>query len=140
MPTPIDPISELQEGLEITGDTIILRKQASVDAKRYVKLFKKHVEKNNSHYKVAPTKRDVNIRQETAGNSEVIATFPYKAGVMKALYLDLVLHNYNMDAFIPFVSSDAFVPFSDSEYRLKITPDPQQFLLSEFKQVDGKWH
>lgn len=138
MPTPVDPISG-GEDMEVKGNTATLFNQASIDTIRYAKLFKLHVEKNNTRYKVHVNRHYISITHEMAGINESIDIYPYKAGVAKAPYLSLVLNEYNMEKFLKCISEIKFTPFPDNEYHLKPTPEPMDFLKSKFKLVNGKW-
>lgn len=141
MPTPVDPLADLhQENMEAEGHAMVLYKQAKEDTKRYTKLFKKHVEANNSHFKIVVTKREISIAHETAGITETNGVYAYKAGVAKALYCSLVGHGYKMTDFLRDISDHGFAPFPDNEYFLVMTtPEPHDSLKSQFKLIDGKW-
>ena len=124
--------------MDVEGHAIVLHKQARKDAKRYANLFKKHVEANNSHYKIVVTNRTITIGHDTAGITESIGIYSYTPGVAKALYCRLVLHKYNMIHFMEDIGE--FTPFLDSEYILAArTPEPHESLKLQFRQVDGKW-
>ena len=58
------------------------------------------------------------------GNSEVKGTFPYKVGVVKALYILVSLCNWNKDNFLKNIEDGDFTPFADSEYTTQMTPTP----------------
>lgn len=130
-----------QENLNVEGNAMVLFQQARKDTKRYAKLFKMHVEQNNSHYKVGFIPHCIFIRHETAGTNTTILTYPYKAGYVKALYLLLVCQKYNMDDFLKSIKNNGFTPFPDNEYVLRDdTPEPQEDLQRYFTKIEGKWH
>jgi hypothetical protein len=140
----LNPIAEeAQEAqLEIEGRGIVLwerKKQATQDAKRYLKLFKKHVHHNNTHYSVTATNMVILINHTTGGINENIVNFRYSAGHVKALYCLLVTLNYNMDNVLEYINEHKFQPFPDNEYFQHQTPEPQEALRSQFTQVSGKW-
>lgn len=140
IPTPADPLADLhQEDMAAEGHAIVLQRQAREDTKRYAKLFKKHVEANDSFHRVVVTKHQISIEHETAGITESKGVYDYKAGVAKALYCLLAGHGYNVVEFLKHIDDHGFAPFSDNEYLLVPTPAPQDSVKSQFKMVDGKW-
>lgn len=141
VPTPADPIDTADLSLAMDGQAIVLRTQAKEDAKRYGKLFKEHVQKFNSHYKVIITGRQLSIGHVVAGFTDIIGIYPYKAGVTKALWFMLSLqHNYNMDDLMKHFEQNPFTPWTDEEYVLVMpTPEPADKLKAKFSLVDGKW-
>lgn len=110
---------------------MVLHRQAREDTKRNAKLFKNHVEANNSHYKICLTRHDIAKVHETAGTAQ--AKGAYKAGVAKALYCCLVGHDYQMDDALKCIADHGFIAFADNEYLLVIPATP----LNKVK--DGKW-
>jgi hypothetical protein len=124
VPTPLHPIAEeVQEAkLGIEGNGVVLQQritQARLDAKRYLKLFKKNVEQNNSYYSVSANLRDIWIKY----NGGHLKTFKYSAGSAKALHCLLVSFNNNMVTFMGHIEENDFQPFPDDEYiQLQRTP------------------
>ena len=124
----------------IQGQAINIRRTVRMDAKRYLKLFKLHVENNNSHFRVLSTATTVTIKldSDVPPNS---FEYPYKAGVIKALYLLLCLNNYNMQTVLDSIAVTGFQPFDDDMYLTAAsTPDPQPPLQNRFKCRDGHYY
>ena len=156
LPTPENVfIGSLEEEipLQIEGSVIPLdprilaqrrenqaRAQANSDCRRYAKLFKQHVVEKNTGYSVVATRTTITVNFNRGGNSEVKGTFPYKVGVVKALYMLVSLCNWNMDNFLKNIEDDNFTPFADSEYTTQVTPTPHEDCQGKyFKFVDGHW-
>ena len=131
LPTPENIFDSLEEEipLQIEGSAIPLdpqilaqhrenqaRAQANSDCRRYAKLFKQHVVEKNPGYSVVVTRTTITVNFNRGENSEVKGTFPYKVGVVKALYMLLSLCNWNMYNFLKNIEDDNFTPFPDSEY------------------------
>lgn len=118
----------------------LLRKsKARADAKRYLKLFKKHIVTFDSNYSVKTTLTTITLQKKSFGSLEEKGIFDYKVGVIKKLYM-VLLGLSNVDQFIDWLENNELSPFNDSEYESIATPPPDPFVTPHCKQnVDGKW-
>ncbi len=118
IPTPVEPFEEKVEDLEVVGTRMeLLRKsKARADAKRYLKLFKKHITAFDPSYSVKTTLTTVTIQKSSFGSSEEKGVFDYKVGVVKKLYM-VLLSLPNVDQFVEWLKNNELTPFNDNEYR-----------------------
>ena len=127
IPTPLNALqTPAEDALVVEGHQIEMddennrRTQAKNDAKRYLKLFTKHLTHYNSGYTVVSTRTDITINR----NGDIFCgPYAYKAGHVKGMYCVLRLAGNRAETFKTNMVN--FVPFLD--YTSVTTPEPDSF-------------
>lgn len=109
-------MDSIPEPLEVQGSALTLWLNKRIDAKRYINLFKTHVEKKHSSFKVRTVGKCINIVELAAGSDVVVGSFVYSVGMVKAVYMHYVAKGYSITYLVDALKKNELNAFPDSEY------------------------
>ena len=122
MPTPV-----AEPQLEVVGTN---PNQVKKDVKRYGSMFKKHIERFNSHFKVIITPNFVHI----SCNETLVYDGPYNVETVKNLFLLSALVQHNGDKVLKAIADNSGVLPNylaiPGDYKSTKTPETDERLLS----------
>ncbi len=118
------PTPDSEPQLEVVGINL---KQMKADTKRYASMFKNHIERLNSHYRVVITTFCVQLLK----NENPVYEGPYNVETVKNLLLLSKLVKHNGDEFLKAISANSGVLrnfLTPGDYKSAPTPEVDERL------------